>query len=225
MKNGLHDRGGLLLAETAATRLSDEFGSLGLGQSLEADAHLIDGPGAPTGPLVEQLRPGRDQHQHPARTLPATRGDPLDQIQHLRPKRLRVLEQERDGALLSEPLEQRQEARADVVHERGLVPSRLRQSHECLQSFGRAFLIITRDADASDQFPQALRGEFGGIVVIDTGDLAHHRGRRCERGAVGTQMAPPDQDGAFRVEPGDELGREPGFPDARLAHQREQERT
>ena len=37
-------------------------------------------------------------------------------------------------------------------------------------------------------------------------------------------MAPPDQDGALRVEPGEELGREPGFPDARLADQREQQR-
>ena len=129
MKNGLpparrDDRRGLLLAETVTSRLSREVGSLVLGQSLEADAHLIDGPRAPAGPLVEQLRPGRDHHQHTARTPPSPRGDPLDQVQHLRPQRLRVLEQERDRSLLTQPLEQRQEARADVVHERGLVPSR-----------------------------------------------------------------------------------------------------
>ena len=85
----------------------------------------------------------------------------------------------------------------------------------CRRSIVRA--SVARHADPADQLAQPLGGDVGRVVVLDAGDLAHHRGRRRERGAVRAEMAPPDEDGALRVEPGEELGCEPRLPDARLA--------
>ena len=127
------------------------------------------------------------------------------------------------GRWLGEPLQQRQEPGTHIVDEGRLVTARLREPHERLQPVGRV-CVGPRHADPVDELAQPQGGDVGRVLLLDAGDRAHHGGRGRERGAVGADVAPPDEDGALGIEPGQELRREPRLPDARLAHDREQQR-
>ena len=216
------DGRGVVGVEPAATGLSCQLGGLALGQRLEAYADLVHGAGSPRGTFLEQLGARRHQHQHPARAATPAGRDPLDQIEHLRAERVHILEQQRDRPLAGEPLEQRQEPGTHIVDEGRLVTARLREPHERLQPVSRV-RVGPRHTDPVDELAQPLGGDVGRVLLLDAGDRAHHGGRGRERGAVCTDMAPPDEDRALGIEPGQELRREPRLPDARLAHDREQQ--
>ena len=82
-----------------AAGLPDELGCVGVRQRFEAHADLVDRPDSPGGPLVDQFGARRDDDQHAAGAAPSARDDALDQVQHLRPQRVRVLEHQRDRTL------------------------------------------------------------------------------------------------------------------------------
>ncbi len=229
MKNGLpparvDDRRALPVVETPGAGLARELRGLGLGQRLEPHGDLVRRAAAPPGPVVEQLVPGRDDDEHAAGTVAPSSGDPLDQIEHLRSQRVRVLEEQRHGSLVREPFEQGEEPGPDVVHERGLVAPRRREPEQRLEPIDRV-RVGAPNADAADQRAQLPLGDVRARLVVDPRYLAHHRRRRSEGRAVRPEMAPPDEDGSLRIEPGQELGGQPRLPDAGLAEDREQQRA
>ena len=156
--------------------------------------------------------------------MPSARRHAFDQIQHLGPERLGILEQEGDGSFAREALDEGQEARANVVDERGFVAPRFVESQQRLETIHRPG-VRPRRAHALDEFPQALHGNVGRVVVADAGDLPHDRRSGGERGAVGAEVAAPDQHDALGVQPSQEFRREPGLADPRLADHGEQERS
>jgi hypothetical protein len=109
--------------------------------------------------------------------------DAFDQIEHLRAERLRVFEEQGDRSFAREPLDQREETRADVVDERGFIAAWFVESQQRLEAVHRA-RVRTGRTHALDELAETLHGEVRRVVVLDTGDLAHHRRRGGERGAV-----------------------------------------
>ena len=58
-----------------------ELDRLVAGESVKPDQHRVAGARTPSLPLLEQLAAGERDDQRAARTL-ASRGDPLDEVQH-----------------------------------------------------------------------------------------------------------------------------------------------
>jgi len=156
--------------------------------------------------------------------VPPSRRDAFDQIQHLGPERLGILEQQGDGSLAREALDEGEEARADVVDERGFVAPRFVESQQRLETIHRAG-VRTRRTHALDELPQTLHGNVDRVVVADAGDLPHDGRGGGERGAVRAEVAAPDEHRSLGVQPGQELRGEPGLADPGLADHGEQERS
>jgi hypothetical protein len=189
----------VLVVDASAARLSRKLGRLVVRQGLEADADLVQRAHAPGRTIVEQFRPRGDQDEDAPRRVTASGRDAFDQIEHLRTQRVRVFEEQGDRTLLREPLDQRHETGPHIVDEGRLVAPRLGEAEQRLEPIDGA-TVGAGDADPVDQLAQTFGRNLAGVVVADAGDLAHDRGRRRERGAVGPQVAPSDEDGALGIQ-------------------------
>ena len=91
------------------------------GKRVEAEQHGVAARRAPRRTLVEKLAARQREHERAPRPAAAGRTEPLDQVEHGRPERVCVLENQGDRMVARQRVDQRDEAGLHVVDERRLL--------------------------------------------------------------------------------------------------------
>ncbi len=177
---------------------------MGLRQRLQDDPRLAR-TGGPLGLTVQQAVAGGAQQQH--RRAGEGIDEVPDQIEQRRLGPVDVVEEDDDRSVGGKQLEEAADAPEQLGQlERGRAePDRRGDGRQ-----HRIGVITEQRGDAPDR-------QLGRIVVADPGGLAHDLGDRPERDAVPVREASSPEDPRARHHRPDELPRQAGLADARLA--------
>jgi hypothetical protein len=174
-------------------------------RSIEGDR--VHGVRPPGRPLVEELRTRQDEHHRPAGAGPGPGAETLDEVEHRRPERVRILEHEHGRQLVLQAIDQRHEPRLDVVHERRL-PVRARAVLGHPEQEGEPFhhpVDLGGFAHPIHELTQPLPDLLRWVALLHAGQLANDLGHRCERRRVRVGAGATGEDDHVVAQPGHEL--------------------
>ena len=220
----LGDLGRLVVVDAPARGLPREDDRLVVVQRLEPEPDRVLGGRAPRRPVVEQARARERDHERLAVALSRGRAEALDQLEHLRPELVRVLEHEDRGCVSSQTVDERDEPALHVLHERR-VRRALGHPEQEREPLLELLGVGGVGHDAVRQVVQPAPGLLGRVVLLEAGELGHDRRGRRERGRVGERTRAAGEDGDRLVHAGDELVGQARLPDAGFAEDADEHRV
>ena len=215
------DRLGVL--DPPARGLSREIDRLVGGERVELEPDGVRGRRSPGGPLFEQRRAGQREDQDPAMAFSGGRAEAFDQLEHRRAELVRVLEHEDGGRVAREAVDERDEPRLHVLHERRLCLP-VGHAEQEREPFDEV-LGVARLGVAIGQLVEAALRLLVRVVLLQAGELGDDRRGGRERRRVGEGSGAAHEHRDVVLHDRDELVGQARLADARFAEDAHEHRV